>query len=548
MAFLIRKQALGVAVLAALGLVAVPAAAQAVPGNGVVKPVRQCADLVTDFAIPGAPTHVTSAKVVPATAAEPEHCDVQGFVEPAVKFQLKLPTSTYTGRYLQYGCGGLCGLIDNPLFPDNCLPNNGEFAVAATNDGHEGAAPLPMFDGSWAANNQAARDDWFFRAPHVVSLASKRIIATYYGAAPKYSYFSGCSNGGREALLLAQRYPGDFDGIVAAAPAGYIAPLLTYQAWVSRANTAADGSLILTPDKLPVLHNAVLAACDNLDGLVDGQLDDPRRCTYDPGPLQCSAGDGPGCLTPAQVQTVRKLYDGPRDEHGRRLYPGWQAHGSELAWDGWITPVPGFGSAAALLADNYLKYVGYPLGTPHSSLAQFQFTAAEFHRLTAEGYKANAMSLDLSAFRKAGGKLVIWHGWADQGIPAHSTLDYYQRLVDRSGGLAKTQQWARLFMVPTMYHCFTGSKLGEFDPLRETVAWVERGQAPHRVIATGRDEQGNVLRTRPVFPYPLRARYDGSGSVDDAANFVPARPLVPPGNDTIDWAGTYLHHIPGPVA
>ncbi|MBP2325793.1 feruloyl esterase [Kibdelosporangium banguiense] len=554
MAFSIIRRAttLGLTALAVAGLVFVPSVAQAAEAvearSAVIRPVRQCAGLPKDFQIPGAPTHITATAVVPATATDPEHCDVQGFVEPAVKFRLKLPTSSYTGRYLQSGCGGLCGAIPDLLFPDNCLPRNGEFAIAATDDGHEGKGTFPFLDGAWAANNQAARDDWSFRAPHVVSLASKRIIATYYGAPPRHSYFSGCSNGGREALLLAQRYPDDFDGIIAGAPGAYISALMVYQAWLARANTAPDGSSILTPDKLATLHNAVIAACDNLDGLLDGQLDDPRRCKYDPILLRCPANtDQPDCLTPAQVETTRKLYAGPTDEAGRLLYPGYQPYGSELAWNGWVTPIPGTGSIAGLLADNTLKYLAYPIGTPHSSLADFRFTSAEFHKLTAEGYKANSLNLDLSAFRRAGGKLVIWHGWADMAIPPHGTLDYYDRLVQRSGGLARTQQWARLFMVPSLYHCAEGGKLGEFDPLRETVAWVEWGQAPQKVIATGRDEQGNVLRTRPVFPYPLQAKYDGSGSIDDAADFVAVPPQSPP-KDQISWVGTYQYAIPGPRA
>jgi hypothetical protein len=403
-------------------------------------------------------------------------------------------------------------------------------------------------DGTWAANNQAARDDFFFRAPHVLSLAAKRIIAAYYGAPPKWSYFSGCSTGGREGLLLAQRYPDDFDGIIAGAPANYMSPLVIYQAWLARANTDAQGAPIITSEKLPALHSAVVAACDRLDGLVDGQIDEPRACRFDPGTLRCPAGlDRPDCLTAAQVSAARKLYAGPADAAGHRLYPGEQTRGSELAWDGWVVPTPGIGLAAALLADNYLRYIGYPIGTPHSSLASFQFTLREFHRLTPEGLKVNAMSLDLERYRRSGGKLILWHGWADQAIPPAGTLDYYHRLTEHSGGLRATQQWARLFMVPAMYHCAGGYGLGEFDPFRQLISWVERGTAPNRVIASQHDDAGNLVRSRPVFPYPLRPRYDGTGSIDDASNFVPAPPLVPP-HDAVRWAGTYLYRLGGPVA
>jgi feruloyl esterase len=518
------------------------AAADAAPP--AIRPVRQCAELVRDFSPPGAPTHVTSATVVPAANGDPEHCDVRGYVEPAVRFQLRLPTTTYAGRYVQYGCGGFCGAIDPPPFVSCGGPRGGDLAVAATDDGHVGQGPFPNVDGRWAANNQAARDDFLFRAPHVLSVAAKRIIATYYGSAPRRSYFTGCSNGGREALLLAQRYPDDFDGVVAAAPANIFAPLAgVYQTWLTRSNTAADGSPIITLAKLPALHNAVLAKCDGLDGLVDEQIDDPRACRFDPVAVQCPAGvDQPTCLTPAQVAAARKLYAGPTDADGRRLYPGGETPGSELAWAAWIVPVPEFGnvSIAFQLGDNYLRYLGYPIGAPASSVADFRFTVPEFNRLIPVGTQANAMSLDLSRFRRAGGKLIIWHGWSDQAIPPAGTLDYYQRLVDRSGGLRATQRWARLFMVPTMYHCDGGYRLTGFDPLHELIGWVERGDAPDRVVAVGRDDQGTVVRSRPVFPYPLRAVYDGTGSVDDASNFVPAPPKTPP-HDVIHWVGDGLY-------
>jgi feruloyl esterase len=525
-------------------------AATTLTPTSTILPVRQCAKLVKDFALPGTTAHVTAATLVASSASTPEHCDVRGYIEPAVQFQLRLPTTTYTGRYLQYGCGGFCGVVLTPPFPDCGGPQPSDMAVAATDDGHVGYGVIPQDDGKWAADNQAARDDWAYRAPHVLSLGSKQIIAFYYGAPPTRSYFTGCSNGGREALLLVQRYPNDFDGVIAAAPADYFSPLVVYQAWLARSNIAADGTPIITSAKLPALHDAVVAACDRLDGLVDGQIDDPRACRFDPVAVQCPTGrDQASCLTPAQVDAARKLYAGPTDPDGQRLYPGGQPRGSELAWYPWLIPAPELldSSIAFDLADNYLRYVGYPIGTPHSSLAEFAFTVPEFDRLTPEGVKINAMSLDLREFQRSGGKLLLWHGWADEGIPPVGTLDYYQRLQQRSGGLQKTQEWARLFMVPTIYHCGLGYRLTEFNPFRELVDWVERGKAPERVIANQRDAQGSVVRSRPVFPYPLHAKYDGTGSIDDASNFVPEQPSTPP-HDTIPWVGTDLYAKPGPVA
>ncbi|MGW3994673.1 tannase/feruloyl esterase family alpha/beta hydrolase [Amycolatopsis sp. NPDC004772] len=521
-----------------------PATATAATGSAV-RPVTSCAGLVRGFALPGAPTHVTSAAVVAATATDPEYCGVQGYVEPAVRFELRLPTKTYAGRYLQYGCGGFCGVVNPPAFADCGLPHGGDVAVAATDDGHVGSTPAIVDDGRWGAHDQAARNDFEFRAPHVVSRASKAIIQAFYGAPPRNSYFSGCSDGGREGLLLAQRYPDDFDGIDAGAPANYWGPLLgVYQTWLARVNSAADGSPILTAAKLPALHNAVLAACDRLDGLADGQLDDPRTCRFDPATLTCAGADTPSCLTPAQAGVVRKLYSPPVDERGTLLYPGGQLPGSELSWAGWIiaTPETGGFSFARNLADNYLRYLGYPIGAPASTVDTFAFTRREFDRLTPVGVRYDALSLDLSAFQRRGGKLLLWHGWNDEAIPPAGTLDYYQRLTH-----GRPQDWARLFMVPSLYHCGGGTTLTEFDPLEQLVAWVERGTTPTVVTATGRDAAGTVTRTRPVFAYPQRTVYDGTGSIDDAANFRPAPPAAPV-RDVVHWAGEKLHAIPGPVA
>ena len=384
---LLRKLVLGALVtVAAAGLVpATSDATSAATSEATNAP--DCAGLVRTYQIPGAVTHVEKAARVDATAGDPAHCAVEGYVEPAVRFQLRLPLTTWSGRFLQYGCDGLCGLFPRWSFR-TCGPDGGDMAVAVTNDGHVAKGDNPftlIMDGTWAAHDQAARDDFFYRAPHVVSVASKKIIATFYGRPPVHSYFSGCSTGGREGLLLAQRYPHDFDGIVVGSPTHIMGPIGMYHAWLSKMNLRADGSPVLTADKLAPLHSAVLAACDGVDGLADGQIDDPRACRYDPGALLCTGADGPDCLTAAQVAVVRRLYHGPTDEHGRRLYPGWESRGSELAWYGVVMPDPQFGSFLAPLPDNYLKYVGYPIGTPHSSLADIRFTVPELRRLTPEG-------------------------------------------------------------------------------------------------------------------------------------------------------------------
>jgi hypothetical protein len=528
------------------------ATSPSVPVAPIIPARLACADLiqnggpprpgVPDFAdLPGAPTRISSATVVAATAQAPEYCDVKGYVAPQVQFELKLPTKTYQGRYLQEGCGGFCGSITPTSFPACDAQLGGDFALSTTNDGHVGASG---FDAVWASNDRQLRIDMYFRAVHVTAVASKAIVGAFYGQAPRYSYFQGCSEGGREGLMEAQRYPEDFDGIIAGAPAAYWSPLnAEYQPWNARSNTAPDGSSIITPDKLPALHQAVIAACDGKDGLVDGQLEDPRDCSFDPASIQCPAtSDAPSCLTAAQVQAARRIYGGPRDARGRRLYVGGEPLGSELQWAPWLsTPAgtPAATSIAAQAGDNFLRFLAFPIGQPGKTLQDWQFTDEEFNRLRAEERAANALDPDLRAFRRHGGKLILYHGWADQAISPFGTPAYYQAVEDTMGGSAAVQRFARLFMIPTMYHCGGGYGPSQFDTVGPIVDWVESGKAPEALVTTQTNASGKVVRTRPVFPYPKRARYTGSGSIDDAANFVAADPATPP-DDHVKWLGSDL--------
>jgi feruloyl esterase len=527
-----------------------PPAAGPVAAVPHIAPVLGCADLVQsgppgrpgvpDFeALPGAPTRITAGTVVPAAGPTPAYCDVQGYVAGQVHFELKLPTSSWQGRYLQTGCGGFCGAINSPDFPACDAQLGGDFALAATDDGHTAGNP---FDALWAATDEQLHIDFGYRAVHVTAVAAKAVITAYYGVAPRFSYFNGCSDGGREALMEAQRFPHDFTGIIAGAPALYMAYLgAEATAWVARANTDAAGNRILTADKIPALHAAVLAACDGRDGLVDGQLDDPRGCRFDPGSIRCPAGaDRPDCLTPTQVAVVRTLYATPTDPHGRLLYPGGEEPGSEASWAGplpWITAPPGVPAFGAVAADNYLRYLAFRAGQPGIPLDRWQFTAAMFNSLRTESQVIDAPDPDLRAFRDAGGKLILYHGWADTLIPPRGTLAYYQDLRDRMGGLAAVQRFARLFMFPGVFHCTGGGPSPDVsDLVLQLVGWVEAGAAPARTIAVQTDAAGHVTRTRPVFAYPTRTRYSGAGSIDDAANFVPVTPARAP-DDHLPWLG-----------
>jgi Tannase and feruloyl esterase len=533
-------------------------AVQAAPSAGVILPKLDCASLApppnlsvgsVDFTgIPGAPTRIQSASVVLASEQNPEYCDIKGYVDGQNQFELKLPTKTWQGRYLQFGCGGYCGFISKTTFPPCDLQPGGDFATAATNMGHN---TTTLSDGLWAADDPQMRIDFGYRAEHVLALASKAIIAAFYGVGPAHSYFQGCSDGGREALMEAERYPTDFNGIIVGAPASFVAQNnAIWHLWNLKVNRDEHGNEILTPDKLPALHAAVMAACDGNDGLVDGQISNPLNCHFDPASIRCPAGtDQPTCLTAAQVEVVKKVYNGPVDAQGRRLYLGGMPYGSELKWSGEMvvtpsTPIPAV--PAYQWPENWLRFMGFPLGQPTSSVESFQFTVKDFNRLRAMSSVYNSTNADLTAFRNHGGKLILWQGWADQGIPPIATVAYYDAVLDRMGQLTAVQKFARLFMFPSMYHCSTGYGPDMFDTINPMVHWVEKSEAPSRIIATQTDTDtpsGKVIRTRPVFPWPEETKYKGSGSINDAANFVGVLPSPLPDID-IDWVGNDLFNAP----
>ncbi len=521
-------------------------------------PSNPCSALAQrDFAaIPDAPTAILSAQIIPATAQTPEYCGVNGYVTPQIQFEVRLPTQNWNRRYLQVGCGGYCGSLR--ATPEAIAALNSHFAVAFDNTGHVGAG-IGAGSALWGLDQPQLRIDFGYRSEHVTALAAKAIATAFYGESPSYSYFQGCSNGGRQALQEAQRYPNDFNGIIAGAPAAIQAPLNgEYETWNARANQDEQGNPILPSDKLSLIHQAAITNCDSQDGLSDGQITDPRVCTFKPESLRCSSDrDQANCLTTAQIAVVNKLYGGVRDRQGRLLYPGSQTIGSELGWAGSSIGRDGMPPFAAQISNSYLKYLAFPESPPPSfSYKDWQFTAEGFDRLRSLGKVYNATNPDLSAFRDHGGKLILYHGWTDPAIPPHGTIAYYQAVQDTMGGLARVQQFARLFMLPGVYHCQGGTSLSRVDWLTPLVAWVEQGTLPTKIIAsqtaddsasggfsnpTERATSSNttIIKTRPIFPYPMQAKYSGRGSIDDAANFVGVMPSQTP-NDQIDWIGNDL--------
>ena len=531
----------------------------------IIPATLDCSSLATDpdfVTIAGNPTAIASATVVPAAASNPEYCDVKGMIAPQTHFELKLPTTTWQGRYLQNGCGGYCGQVSNQAFPSCDATLGGDFAMATDDEGHTSSGGLGGA-GLFAFNSEKLRKVYGYESEQSLYVVARTIIKAFYGQPPSYSYYDGCSDGGREAMEMAERYPTDFNGIIAGAPEIIAGPLnAEHQTWDYRVNTDDDGNAILTTADLPILHNAVISACAGDDGTNDGIITDPQDCdskipqilqsvTCDPGESQ---GDpmAPACLTAAQANVARLFWQGPADPLGRLLYPGGLPLGSELGWsvfevvrpnpDG--SPVPSTNSLDyAGLSLPYLRFQLLAPGHLGPDPSQWKFTDQGFREMFPAANVQDAMSTDLSAFRAHGGKLIMWQGFDDNGIPPTGTIDYYDTLTQRNDGLQSTQKFARLFMFPTVYHCGGGYANSSFDLVYPMVQWVENGTAPGQITAT--DTINNTTLTRPVYPYPAIPRYNGNGDPNLAFSFHPVvAPAYAQHNDYTNWIGNYLFYQP----
>jgi len=548
-----------------------PDAAPQIAALRVVEPVMACEKLAqADITnVVGATTHITSAEAVPQGTPAP-YCRVTGFVKPMVKFEVRLPLTTWTQRFVQTGCGGLCGNLNIRLGNDDgCYPaQHGELVLASTDMGHTGG-----MDGVFGVKEYQLRIDFAYRGVHVTTLAAKALIAQFYGQSARYSYFSGCSDGGREALMEAERYPQDFNGIAAGAPAmNFTTQNTFYHGWNALKNTGADGKPVLTADKLPILHRAVLQACDTADGLKDGLISDPFSCHFDPGVVECRAGEsGDGCLTYAQVETARAIYQGAHDGQGNKLVLSGPLLGSELAWAGVYVPSTRTDRImSATISTGTLKNLAYEKNPPSSyTLKELEFTPASFTATTKLHALYDATDPDLTPFAEAGGKLILWHGLADPHISPLNTIAYYTAMNNVMGEKA-VQQFSRVYLFPGGYHCGGGEGPFNFDVMSALMAWVEKGAAPSALVASHQTDGARgpiagvppgmpaggvppagprnptlspvsaspaVDRTRPVYPYPMTAKYNGTGSIDDAKNFSAGPPKpVPPAQLT--WLGS----------
>jgi feruloyl esterase len=418
--------------------------------------------------------------------------------DSAIGVEIWLPASGWNGKFLAVGSGGWGGSIN---YDDMADALRRGYATSATDDGHTDRGA------SFIAGHPEKFIDFAYRAEHEMTVEAKKLIKALYGRAARRSYWNGCSGGGREGLLQAYRYPDEFNGIIAGDAAN-----MRRNAWALwlAIQTFKDPAAVIPPDKYPMIHQAVLDACDANDGLRDGIIDDPEGCHVDFRSLECAAGDGPDCLTPRQVQTAQTITSPATTTAGRVLFPRLEP-GTELRWD----RLAGGPRPADIFVDQF-RYVVYQ--DPNWDWRNFD--------LERDSDRANAVDKDideldphLAAFAKHGGKLLIYHGWADQQVAPGSSIEFYESVLKLSANSTQAPNWIRLFMVPGMAHCTGGEGPDTFDKVSLLERWVEKGEAPARVIAA-HSTAGKVDRTRPLCPYPQIARYNGAGSIDQASNFT----------------------------
>lgn len=504
-------------------LLSASASGQGAPGPGA------CADLLR-FQLPGTVIEITRAESIPAGAppaaggppgtpalALPAHCRVEGVIDRrqgvggrpyGIGFALALPEQ-WTGRFLFQGGGGLNGTVGAPIGAtaagDRPALVRGD-AVVATDSGHKGS----VFDGSFFEDQQASLDFYYVAIGRVTEVA-KRLVAAHYGRAADHAYFAGCSTGGREAMVVTQRYPGEFDGVVSGNPAirtgysnlalAYIGAVFAKAAGMDAAGkpaelfSAADKSLIVT---------SLLAACDGKDGITDGMIFNGRACGFDPASLACRAGQTAGCLAPGKAAALKTAFAGPKDVRGNEIYPGFP-------YDAGIAQGPP-GLTGLLFGPRI------PVAMPIDSAAFDVDREAVRIAAGVNNLIGDSTWTRLSTFSGRGGKLLFYHGTSDPWFSSLDTTGYYDAMTRDNGGPDKVLPWSRLYLVPGMGHCGGGSAaLDRFDMLTAVTDWVEKGVAPDRVVATGRAFPG---RSRPLCPYPAHAHYTGQGDPQDAKNYV----------------------------
>jgi tannase/feruloyl esterase len=476
-----------------------------------MRPKASCASL---HRLTGYDLSVMTLEAVGATAEAPEFCRALIQAQPEIRIEVSLPAN-WNRRLYMFGNGGYAG--ESLEAPNRVAHRNAAlklgFAVTQTNTGHD-ASREPL--GTFTVNQQKLLD-YAFRSLHVTAETAKRTAEAYYGSRPRRSYYNGCSTGGRQGLVLAQRYPEDFDGIIAGAPSlNYLASRLRS---ISTFQALARAPIPIA--KLKLLADRVYARCDAKDGLQDSLIDDPRRCDFQASrdlPV-CPGADAADCFTAAQIKALETIY-ADLVLNGKRVAPGWPA-GAEIAgpngtsgWDGWIMREKGL-AQAAVYAESAVRYMVFPKPDPTYDLSQFNLER-DAHLFDWIGKIMSATDSDLSRFRDRGGRLLMYFGWGDPALNPLTGVEYYEQVLATMGDSAR--DFFKLYMMPGVFHCGGGVGPACFDPLAQMIPWVEQGKPPTYIVASQVDH-GKTLRTRPLCPYPQVARYQGKGSIDDAANF-----------------------------
>ncbi|HWE49756.1 MAG TPA: tannase/feruloyl esterase family alpha/beta hydrolase [Bryobacteraceae bacterium] len=507
----------------------------AIAALGIAAPsyAQQACEKLVTLSMPG--LKITSATSIPAgpftlpgggrggPAQVPAFCRVAATVGVELRFEIWMPAQ-WNNKLLGVGNGGLAGSIS---YAPMVKPLQEGYATSSTDTGHQGSTN----DGSWALGHFDRIVNLADRGVHLMAEADKVILKAFYGAQPVHSYFSGCSLGGHEALIEAQRYPADFDGIIAGDPANNWTHL--YQGGHLYTAVVTDGDSYIPASKVHILANAVNNACDMLDGVKDGVLNDPRKCHFNPDTLLCKGSDTSECYTAPQVSAIKKIWTGLRLSDGQQIWPGLMPGGEDGpgGWANWITGREAGKSGHGNLGMPAYKFMLFE--DPEWDFHTFRFEAKDGFDSDIDymdsklGALFNAVNPDLGPFKARGGKLIQYHGWSDPDITPLNSINYYESVAKMQGGetrgLRKTTDFYRLFMVPGMQHCNGGPGPSTFDMIEPLDRWADKGFAPEKVIAS-HSTSGAVDRTRPLCPYPTEAQWKGTGSTDDAANFVCALP------------------------
>jgi feruloyl esterase len=502
---------------------------------------RAC-ETLADLRLPG--TTITSATATAGTWTSPSgapleglpaFCRVVGVIRPTsdshIEFEVWLPSAGWNGKFQGIGNGGFAGTIAYDMLA-NAVRRG--YAAAATDTGHKGGAT----DARWALGHPEKIVDFGHRAIHEMTVKAKSVIAAFYGEAPRRAYFAACSNGGRQALIEAQRYPDDYDGIVAGAPAAAWTRFMLSFTWNVQA--LGEPTTHIPPSRLPTIQKAVVAACDARDRVPDGVIAAPQSCAFDPRTLTCTSADAGECLTAPQVEALAKVYAGPRTRGGAVIARGFPP-GAETGLGGWAPWITGSAPRESLQA-------AFAMGTLRHMVfdrADYDIRAFDFDRDATVvdqriGRTLNATDPDLSAFHRRGGKLILFHGWNDPALSAHETVDYFQAMRSRMG--SATDTFARLYMIPGLQHCqggpgatYTGGHTVPFGDAEHDLSaalerWVETSVAPGAIVATqmpNRARLGDPLPPGPrrlICPHPQVAEFSGTGSPDDPAGWACTRP------------------------